>query len=207
MKLLSIPGLPDYKVDEKNGVVYRLKYGRLQEVKTRTKYQSFTVTMEGATIGMTLPRAMYCAIHHVDPLKIPSGLCIGMEHGNLVVLDRAMLAKKVAEGKKKNSENLIQVKKNLSMVEMFYDGDTQPLLSYLRTVEDSLVRHFVWTYGLSQERSEIVVGAAINRYLDRLCQGEASYAIRTSVLRFALGENKKMNKQTEFKSNKNYEMV
>lgn len=39
MKLLSIPNIPNYQVDVENGVVYTMKYGRLREVKMRTKFK------------------------------------------------------------------------------------------------------------------------------------------------------------------------
>ena len=94
MKLLSIPNIPNYQVDVENGVVYTMKYGRLKEVKTRTKYKSFTIKVNGKTIGTTLYRMMYCAINHLDLTKIPSDICISMEHGKLVVLDRSTQHKK-----------------------------------------------------------------------------------------------------------------
>lgn len=201
MKLLSVPNIPNYQVDVENGVVYVIKYGRLKEVKMRTKYRSFTIKIGGVTIGMTLYRMMYCAINHIDPLKIPTELCISMENGKLVVLDRTMMAKKANDAKKRNTERLTQIKKNMQMIEGYYSGDTQPILDYLHKIEESLVSHFVWIYGLSQERSEIVVGNAINRYLDKLKMGEASFAIRASVMRFARGENRNILKQTEFSNN------
>ena len=41
MKLLQVPDIPNYQVDVVNGVVYTMRYGRLREVKMRTKYKSF----------------------------------------------------------------------------------------------------------------------------------------------------------------------
>lgn len=152
---------------------------------------------------MTIYRMMYCAINHIDPLKIPNGICISMENGKLVVLDRSMIIKKANKARKKSEERFAQIRKNMLMIEGYYSGETQPILDYLHKIEESLVGHFVWTYGLSQERSEIVVGNAVNRYLDKLKSGDASFAIRASVMRFAHGENNKLSKQTEF-NNKNY---
>lgn len=195
MNLLSCPNIPKYYVDVENGVVYVLKYGRLKEVKTRTKYKSFTIQVKGQTIGMTTYRMMYCAINHIDPTKIPSELCISMENGKLVVLDRSMVMKKANAARKKNTERITQIKKNMMMIEGYYSGDTQPILDYLHKIEESLTAHFVWVYGLSQERSEIVVGNAVNKYLDKLKNGDASFAIRASVMRHAKGENNKFHKQ------------
>ena len=77
MKLLQVPDIPNYQVDVVNGVVYTMRYGRLREVKMRTKYKSFTIKVNGQTIGTTLYRMMYCAINHLDMLKIPSDICMG----------------------------------------------------------------------------------------------------------------------------------
>ena len=106
MKLLSIPNIPNYQVDVENGVVYTMRYGRLKEVKTRTKYKSFTIKVNGKTIGTTLYRMMYCAINHLDLLKIPSDICISMENGKLVVLDRSMVLKKSNDARKRNAERM-----------------------------------------------------------------------------------------------------
>lgn len=188
MKLLSIPNIPNYLVDVKNGVVYTMRYGRLKEVKMRTKYKSFTIQVNGQTIGTTLYRMMYCAINQLDMLKIPSDICISMENGKLVVLDRSMVLKKSNAAKKRNEERMEQIKANMKLIENYYKGDVQPILEYLHKVEKSLVFHFNDVYGLCQERAEIIVANAINRYLDKLKEGVSSFAIRASVMRYAKGE-------------------
>lgn len=204
MKLLSIPNIPNYQVDVENGVVYTMRYGRLKEVKTRTKYKSFTIKVNGKTIGTTLYRMMYCAINHLDLLKIPSDICISMENGKLVVLDRSMVLKKSNDARKRNAERMEQIKANMNLIERYYDGDVQPILDYLHNVEMSLVWHFKDTYGLCQERAEIIVANGVNKYLDKLKEGVSSFAIRASVMRFAKGENAKIIRQKEFNNNINY---
>lgn len=204
MKLLSIPNIPNYQVDVENGVVYTMKYGRLKEVKTRTKYKSFTIKVNGKTIGTTLYRMMYCAINHLDLTKIPSDICISMEHGKLVVLDRSTVVKKTNDARKRNAERMERIKANMKLIELYYAGDVQPILDYLHCVEKSLVWHFIETYGLCQERAEIIVANAVNKYLDKLKDGVSSFAIRASVMRFAKGENAKIIKQSEFNNNINY---
>lgn len=201
MKLLSIPNIPNYQVDVENGVVYTMRYGRLKEVKTRTKYKSFTIKVNGQTIGTTLYRMMYCAINHLDLLKIPSDICISMENGKLVVLDRSMVLKKSNDARKRNAERMEQIKANMKLIELYYDGDVQPILDYLHNVEKSLVFHFVEIYGLCQERAEIIVANGVNKYLDKLKEGVSSFAIRTSVMRFAKGENAKIIKQGKLDDN------
>jgi len=204
MKLLSIPNIPNYQVDVENGVVYTMRYGRLKEVKTRTKYKSFTIKVNGQTIGTTLYRMMYCAINHFDLTKIPSDICISMEKGKLVVLSRSMVLKKSNDARKRNAERMEQIKANMNLIERYYDGDVQPILDYLHNVEKSLVWHFIDTYGLCQERAEIVVANAVNKYLDKLKDGVSSFAIRASVMRLAKGENAKIIRQCEFNNNINY---
>lgn len=188
MKLLSIPNIPNYLVDVENGVVYTMRYGRLKEVKMRTKYKSFTIQVNGQTIGTTLYRMMYCAINQLDMLKMPSDICISMENGKLVVLDRSMVLKKSNAAKKRNEETMQRIKANMKLIENYYNGDVQPILDYLHKVEKSLVFHFIDVYGLCQERAEIIVANAINRYLDKLKEGVSSFAIRASVMRYAKGE-------------------
>lgn len=204
MKLLSIPNIPNYQVDVENGIVYKMRYGRLKEVKTRTKYKSFTIKVNGQTIGTTLYRMMYCAINHFDLTKIPSDICISMEKGKLVVLSRSMVLKKSNDARKRNAERMEQIKANMNLIERYYDGDVQPILDYLHNVEKSLVWHFIDTYGLCQERAEIVVANGVNKYLDKLKDGVSSFAIRASVMRFAKGENAKIIRQCEFNNNINY---
>ena len=204
MKLLSIPNIPNYQVDVENGVVYTMRYGRLKEVKMRTKYKSFTINVNGHIIGTTLYRMMYCAINHLDLMKIPSDICISMENGKLVVLDRSMVLKKSNAARKRNEERMEQIKANMKLIENYYNGDVQPILDYLHKVEKSLVFHFIDVYGLCQERAEIVVANAVNKYLDKLKEGVSSFAIRASVMRLAKGENAKIIRQSEFNNNINY---
>ena len=209
MKLLSVPNIPNYQVDVENGVVYKLKYGRLKEVSMRTKYKSFTIQVNGKTIGTTLYRMMYGATNQIDITKIPTELCISMENGKLVVLDRSMVVRKSIQAKNKSAERLQQIQKNIKMIEDFYAGNTSPMLSYLQYLEKSLVSYFVWIRGFSQERSEIIVCNAINKYLDKLEDGVQSFAIRASVMRYAHGENNKLIKQCDLQENinhKNYEV-
>lgn len=204
MKLLSIPNIPNYQVDVENGVVYTIKYGRLKEVKTRTKYKSFTIKVNGQTIGTTLYRMMYCAINHLDMLKIPTDICISMENGKLVVLDRSMVLKKSNDARKRNAERMEQIKANMKLIERYYDGDVQPILDYLHKVEKSLVWHFIETYGLCQERAEIIVANAVNKYLDKLKEGVSSFAIKATIMRYAKGENANIIKQSEFNDKFDY---
>lgn len=204
MKILSIPNIPNYQVDVENGVVYTMRYGRLKEVKMRTKYKSFTIKVNGKTIGTTLYRMMYCAINHLDLTKIPSDICISMEHGKLVVLDRSMVLKKSNAARKRNEERMEQIKANMKLIENYYNGDVKPILDYLHKIEKSLVFHFIDVYGLCQERAEIIVANAVNKYLDKLKDGVSSFAIRASVMRFAKSENAKMIRQSEFNNNHNY---
>ena len=204
MKLLQVPDIPNYQVDVVNGVVYTMRYGRLREVKMRTKYKSFTIKVNGQTIGTTLYRMMYCAINHLDMLKIPSDICISMQNGKLVVLDRSMVLKKSNAARKRNAERMEQIKENMKLIERYYDVDVQPILDNLHKVEKSLVFHFIDVYGLCQERAEIIVANAVNKYLDKLKDGVSSFAIRASVMRFAKGENAKITRQSEFNNNINY---
>lgn len=204
MQLLSIPNIPNYQVDVENGVVYTMKYGRLKEVKTRTKYKSFTIKVNGQTIGTTLYRMMYCAINHLDILKMPTDICVSMENGELVVLDRSMVLKKANAARKRNAERMEQIKKNMKMIEDYYDGKVQPILDYLHKVEKSLVFHFIDVHGLCQERAEIIVANAVNKYLDKLKEGVSTFAIKATVMRYAKGENAKMIRQSELNNNHNY---
>ena len=116
MELLTVPGVPNYRVDVENGVVYKMAYGRLKEVKMRTKYKSFTLQVRGRTVGTTLYRMMYCAINQIELAKIPSDICISMEDGRLVVQDRSMVRAKAEAAKKRAAERLEQVKAVLILI-------------------------------------------------------------------------------------------
>lgn len=190
MELLQVPHIPNYLVDTKNNVVYKMKYGRLLPVNMRTKYKSFTINVEGKTIGTTLYRMLYGAINQIDITKIPKGLCITMENGKLVVVERSYIVNKTNVSKKKAKERIEQIKKNMGMIEEYYKGNCAPIITYLNKLENSLRYHFILVRGYSQQRSEIIVGNAVNKYLDNLKKGDISFAIRANVLRLAYNESK-----------------
>ena len=116
MELLTVPGVPNYRVDVQNGVVYKMAYGRLIEVNMRSKYKSFTMQVSGRTVGTTLYRMMYCAINQIELTKIPSDICISIEDGRLVVQDRSMVRAKAEVAKKRTAERLDQVKANMDLI-------------------------------------------------------------------------------------------
>ena len=62
--------------------------------------------------------------------------------------------------------------------------------------------HFVDVKGICRVRSEIIVGNAVNLYLDKLKEGVASFSIKKSVMSLAYSENKKMT--SAIKMNKQY---
>ena len=197
MELLSIPDIKNYYVDVENDIVYTMRYGRLKEVKPRTKYKSFTIKADGKTIGTTLYRMMYCAIHQIALQKIPSDICIAMEKGKLVVLDRSMVLKKSNATRNRNAEKMERIKANIKLIEDYQKGVVSPMLEYLNKVEKQLVWHFIETRGLCKERSEIIVGNAINKYLDKLKEGVNSCAIKATVKRYAMGENIRLSTFTD----------
>ena len=202
MELLTVPGVPNYRVDVENGVVYKMAYGRLMEVNMRSKYKSFTIQVDGRTVGTSLYRMMYCAINQIELTKIPSDICISMEDGRLVVQDRSMVRAKAEAAKKRAAERLEQVKSNMELIERYYKGDVEPMLDYLDKVEKALVLHFMDVRGICRARSEIIVGNAVNLYLDELKDGVASISVKKSVMSLAYSENKKLSRA--IKMNKQY---
>lgn len=204
MELLTVPGVPSYRVDVDNSVVYKMAYGRLKEVKMRTKYKSFTLQVRGRTVGTTLYRMMYCAINQIELTKIPSDICISMEDGKLVVQDRRMVRMRTEAAKKRTKEKMERVKSDMDLIERYYRGDVEPMLVYLGKVEKSLTYHFIEVKGICRDRAEIIVGNAVNKYLDKLRDGVDSFRIRSSIMGLAYHENKrisdaiKMNKQNIF---------
>lgn len=202
MELLTVPGVPNYRVDVENGVVYKMAYGRLMEVNMRSKYKSFTIQVGGRTVGTTLYRMMYCAINQIELTKIPSDICISMEDGRLVVQDRGMVRAKTEVAKKRTAERLEQVKASMDLIERYHKGDVEPMLDYLGKVEKALVLHFMDVRGICRARSEIIVGNAVNLYLDELKEGVASFSIKKSVMSLAYSENEKMKRA--IKMNKQY---
>lgn len=197
MRLLSVPDVPGYQVDVENAVVYKMKYGVLREVNARTKYKSFTIQVNGQTIGTTVYRMMYCAINGIPLLRIPTDICISMEDGQLVVLDRSEVIRKTNEARKRHEEKLDQIKANMELIERYYKGDTEPILDYLAKVEKSIIWYFIDIRGLCRERAEIIVGNAVNKYLDKLKEGVSSFAIYNTVKRYALGENNRIAREAE----------
>ena len=115
-----------------------------------------------------------------------------------------MVRAKAEVAKKRTAERLEQVKANMELIERYYKGDVEPMLDYLDKVEKALVLHFMDVRGICRARSEIIVGNAVNLYLDKLKDGVASFSVKKSVMSLAYSENKKissaikMNKQNIF---------
>jgi hypothetical protein len=201
MKLLPIPGLPGYRIDCENQVAYEMKYGVLKPLKERTKYKVVNVSSSGYSTATTIYRMMYCAQHGIDITKIPPGTYIGMRHGVVLVTNRDEMNQNRHTPKKTRERNLEQWRRNTDLINRYYAGDTEPLLDELKDIEQRVKHHFVWTYGLCEERAEIVAAYGVNRYLDKLTEGFPSPCIIGSVIRYARGENSRLAKQRHYDDN------
>ena len=203
MKLLPIPGLPGYRIDCENQVAYQLKYGVLKEVKQRTKYKVVNIYSNGLSTATTIYRMMYCAQNGIDITKIPPGTYIGMRHGVVLVTNREEMNQNRFTPKKTRERNLEQWRRNTDLINRYYAGDTEPLLEELKDIEKRVKHHFVWTYGLCEERAEIVAAYGVNRYMDKLSEGFPSPCIIGSVIKYARGENGRLAKQRKYEDNMN----
>ena len=199
MKLLPIPGLPNYRVDCENQEVYLFR-GYLRRIPSRTKYKIVSLFLNNKNLTSTVFRLMYCATNQIDITKIPSDICIGMKNGQLVVRTRSQLAMSRNEEKKKK-KNLEQWNHNVQLISQYYSGNTEPMLQELQNIEKKISFWFIETYGLCKERADIVAAAGINCFLDRLADGFPSPYIYGSVLRYARCENNRIRKLSEFKDN------
>ena len=100
MKLLPIPGAPGYRVDCENQQAYSMKRGILRPIKFRTKYKKAGLTIDGKSYGTTIWRMMYCAQNGIDITTIPSDICISVNNGTLIVMDRSQVNKKSGKTRK-----------------------------------------------------------------------------------------------------------
>ena len=198
MKLMPIPGLPGYRVDCENQEAYQLKYGILKQVKQRTKYKIVNVSSGDFQTSTTIYRMMYCAQRGIDITKIPPGTYIGMRHGVAMVISSEEAQHNRYTTHRCRDRNLEKWKRNTDLISKFYAGDKEPLLEELKDIEKRVKNHFIWTYGLCEERAEIVAAYGVNRYLDRLADGFPSPYIIGSVIRYARGENARIRKQKTY---------
>ena len=202
MRLLPIPGAPGYRIDCENQVAYRL-CGYLKPLKDRTIYKKVGIMIDGHKVMTTIYRLMYCAQHNIDIMKIPSGTCIAMRNGLAQVVDRTEANNKKFITDKTKRLNVEKWKRNIEKIGKYYDGDTQPLLDELHDIELKVKWWFINTYGLSEERAEIVSAYGVNKFLDRLADGSPSPYIFGSVLKYGRGENARIARQRRYIDNMN----
>lgn len=201
MKLIPVPGAPGYRVDLEHQQAYSMKRGILRPINFRTKYKKAVLTIDQKAYGTTIWRMMYCAQNGIDITKIPSDICISLANGKLIVMDRSQVKRKSDEGRKLAQPQIDRLQSNLDIIQQFYKGETKPMLAYLQKVEKEVTEHYIFTYGFSQERAEIVVGVAVNKFLDRLRDGYPTPHIKGAVFRYARNENNRLRLQCELFDN------
>ena len=197
MKLLPIPGAPGYRIDCESQVAYRF-CGFLKKINDRTKYKKVNLVIDGQNFVTTIYRMIYCAQHNIDITKIPKGMYIAMRNGIVTAMSRKEIQDKRYITIKTRRKNFEQWQRNTYLINQYYNGDTQPLLNELQSIEKAVKFWFVNTYGLSDERAEIVSAYGVNKYLDRLADGFPSPYIMGCVIRYGRGENARISKQRTF---------
>ena len=198
MKLLPIPGVPGYRVDCENQVAYKFTGRDLRKLSCRTAYKVVSVMVDGQAVVTTVYRLMYCAQHGIDLTKIPKGICIAMRNGIATVVTRQEVQAKRFITIRTRQKNMEQWKRNTDLISQYYDGNTEPLLKELQDIEKKVKYWFISTYGLSEERAEIVSAYGVNKFMDRLADGFPSPYIMGCVIRYGSGENARISKQRTY---------
>lgn len=198
MKLLPIPGAPGYRVDCENQVAYKFTGRDLRKLSDRTAYKVVSVVVDGQAVVTTVYRLMYCAQHGIDLTKIPKGVCIAMRNGIATVVTRQEVQAKRFITIRTRQKNMEQWKRNTDLISQYYDGNTEPLLKELQGIEKAVKYWFIYTYGLSEERAEIVSAYGVNKFMDRLADGFPSPYIMGCVIRYGRGENKRISRQRTY---------
>lgn len=197
MRLIQVPGATGYRVDLENQQAYSMKSGILRPISFRTKYKKAVIHIDGKAYGTTIWRMLYCAQNKIDITKIPSDICISLNNGTLTVMDRAQVKRKSDRARKLAQPQIDRLQANIDLIKQYYMGNTQPLLDYLHEAEEYVVRHYIYTYGFSQERAEIAVGVAVNKVLDRLKEGYPTPHIKGAIFRYARNESNRLMLQKE----------
>lgn len=192
MTLTPVPGAPGYYVDCDTQTAYSIKSGRIRAMKQRTAYKIVGLSVNSCTVTTTIYRMMYCAVNGIDITRIPDGVCIGICNGRLTVMERADVVRKSNKTKAAGLDRLSRMRKNLELIEEFYKGNTKPLLDYLKRIEKDITLHYIFTYGLCQERAEIASGRAINAVLDRLREGVPMPNIKRTCYMYARQYNREL---------------
>ena len=201
MKLLPVPGAPGYRVDCENQQAYSMKRGILRPINFRTKYKKAVLTIDRQSYGTTIWRMMYCAQNGIDITKIPSDICISVNNGTLTVMDRSQVKQKSDKARKIAQPKIDRLQANIDIIQQYYKGETKPMLAYLHKAEKQVIDHYIFTYGFSKERAEIVVGVAVNKYLDRLRDGYPTPHIKGAIFRYARNESNRLMLQRELFDN------
>lgn len=191
MTLLPIPGAPGYRVDVEGMAAYNIKGGGIKPIKFRTKYKCATLYIDGRAVGTTLYRMIYCAQKKIDIMKIPSDFCISFSSGTIEVLTRSDVAERRNRNAKRRGDSLEWMQRTLDMIHRYYQGDTKPLLDYIKKVERRVVSDYINIHGFSRERAENIVGNAVNIVLGRFNEGSPVFAIGKSIRMYARGEHAK----------------
>lgn len=126
---------------------------------------------------------------------------IAMHNGIVTAVSRTDMSAKRLATVKARRKNMDQWRKNTHLIEQYYDGNTEPMLAELQHIEAAVSRWFVQTYGLCEERADIVAAHGVNKYLDRLAEGFPSPYIMGCVIRYARGENSRISKLNSFMDN------
>lgn len=101
MKLLSVKGLPGYRIDCENHKVYSLKNRELRLMKINKAYDTYSLYVNGGTKHIAMTRLEYCALHHIHINKI-DGLCVVRDkNGTLILKTRTDVQRKGADTRKK----------------------------------------------------------------------------------------------------------
>jgi hypothetical protein len=197
MRLIQVPGATGYRVDLENQQAYSMKSGILRPISFRTKYKKAVIHIGGKAYGTTLYRMLYCAQNNTDITKIPSDICISQNNGKLTVMDRAQVKKKSDKARKLAQPQIDRLQANIDLIKQYYMGHTKPMLDYLRKAEKQVAEHYIFMYGFSKERAEIVVGIAVNKVLDRLREGFPNPHIKGMIFRYARNESNRLMRQKE----------
>ena len=192
MTLLPIPGAPGYRIDCENQVAYQFK-GFLKKINARTKYKTVSLYIGGQTFVTTIYRMMWCAQHGADITRLPKGVNISMRNNVVTAISKSEVQNKRRMTRQANKERW---QRSADLISKYYNGDVQPLLDELQSVEQSAKRWFMSTYGLSEDRAEICAAYGVNRYLDMLKEGFPSTYIMNSVIHYGRSENNRIRKES-----------
>lgn len=176
--LTPIQGLPGIYVDCEAMKAYVNRRGMLHELSIRQPFSKISFRTNGKNYCTTIYRLIWAAQHDIDYNKIPSNYCFSFADGEIKVMERADIARKSAETRRKENQiNVAKAQEELDLIKG-YNLDhrkTKSLILLVTAYRPIVTAWMKYNFGLCDERAELYAEQAEALLMQRIKEGNATY--------------------------------